>query len=131
MSRVSSRDTLPEMRIRRAAHALGLRYRLYRKDLPGNPDLIFPKHRVALFVHGCFWHRHLGCMKASTPKSRTEFWNAKFDANVARDRRSFDALIVMGWRVEVIWECETRDVDDLRDRLIKIFSLSKKENVKR
>src|ERR1700674_762848 len=86
MSRVPARDTLAEMRLRRAAHALGLRYRLHRRDLPRTPDLVFPQHHVVVFVHGCFWHRHPGCKKASTPKSRTEFWQNKFDRNVERDR---------------------------------------------
>jgi DNA mismatch endonuclease (patch repair protein) len=108
MSRVRGKDTSPEMRVRRAAHALGLRFRLHRKELPGRPDLIFPKHRVALFVHGCFWHRHPGCAKASTPKSRTDFWQAKFDANVARDARVATELEALSWRVATIWECETK-----------------------
>lgn len=94
--------------MRRAAHARGLRFRLHRKDLPGHPDLVFPKYRLALFVHGCFWHRHPGCAKASTPKSRTDFWQAKFDANVARDRRVAAELDELGWRVATIWECETK-----------------------
>lgn len=117
MSRVRGKNTSPEMRVRRAAHALGLRFRLHRKDLPGKPDLVFPKHRVAMFVHGCFWHRHPGCSKASTPKSRTEFWQDKFDANVARDARVQTELEALGWRVVTIWECETKS-GDLSDRLL-------------
>src|SRR3546814_11343437 len=87
MSRVKGKDTTPEMRVRRAAHALGLRFRLHRNDLPGKPDLVFPKHRVAMFVHGCFWHRHPDCPKASMPKSRTDYCGEKFDANIARGAR--------------------------------------------
>lgn len=109
MSRVKGKHTGPEMIVRRAAHALGLRFRLHRKDLPGRPDLVFPRHKVALFVHGCFWHRHPGCRLASTPKSRTEFWQAKFDANVARDAAAEEALRAAGWRVVTVWECETRN----------------------
>lgn len=109
MSQVRGKDTSPEMRVRRGAHALGLRFRLHRKDLPGKPDLVFAKHRVALFVHGCFWHRHSECSKASMPKSRTEFWRAKFDANVARDARVTTELQSAGWRVVTVWECETKD----------------------
>lgn len=108
MSRVRGKDTSPEMRVRRAAHALGLRYRLHKKELPGRPDLVFPKHRVALFVHGCFWHRHKGCPKASMPKSSVEFWQSKFDANVARDARVEAVLEALGWRVATIWECQTK-----------------------
>ena len=123
MSRVRGRDTTPEMRVRRAAHALGLRYRLNRRDLPGRPDMLFPKHRVALFVHGCFWHRHSGCRKASDPKSRQDFWQAKFEANVARDARVSVELRRLRWRVETIWECETKSSEQIDATLRKIFSL--------
>src|SRR5579871_634742 len=109
MSRVHAEDTLAELRVRRSAHALGLRYRLHRRDMPGKPDLVFPKYYIALFVHGCFWHRHEGCKKASTPKSRTEFWQTKFDRNVARDTQVFEELRRLGWQVETIWECELKD----------------------
>lgn len=111
MSRVRGKDTTPEMRVRRAAHKLGLRFRLHREDLPGKPDLVFPKHRVALFVHGCFWHRHEGCPKASTPKSRVSYWKDKFASNVARDVAVRHELEELGWRVRTIWECETRSVE--------------------
>ncbi len=117
MSRVRGKNTTPEMRTRRCAHAMGLRFRLHRKDLPGKPDLVFPKHRLAVFVHGCFWHRHPHCSKASSPKSRTEYWQAKFEANVTRDAQVEKKLEAMGWRVEVVWECETRDQEALRNRL--------------
>ena len=108
------------MRVRRLAHAMGLRFRLHRKDLPGKPDLAFPKHRAVLFVHGCFWHRHPGCPKASTPKSRTEFWNAKFASNVERDRRNEEALRTQGWRVFAIWECEAKSDEKIRGVLSRI-----------
>lgn len=113
MSRIASRHTRPEIAVRRAAHAAGLRFRLHLRDLPGTPDLVFPRHRVALFVHGCFWHRHEGCRLASMPKSRTEFWEAKFAANVARDRRHALALEAAGWRTVTVWECEIRRSDML------------------
>src|SRR4051794_24038421 len=103
MSRVKGKNTNPEIRVRRAAHALGLRFRLHRKDLPGRPDLVFPKHRVALFVHGCFWHRHPGCSKASMPKSRTKYWQEKFHVNVTRDARVEAELTRLGWCVATIW----------------------------
>ena len=122
MSRVRGKDTTPEMRTRRCAHAMGLRFRLHRKDLPGKPDLTFPKHRLAVFVHGCFWHRHPHCSKASSPKSRTEYWQEKFNSNVTRDAQVTRKLEAMGWRVEVVWECETRDKDALRRRIESILS---------
>jgi DNA mismatch endonuclease (patch repair protein) len=123
MSRVKSKNTSPEMRVRRAAHKLGLRFRLHRKSLPGTPDLIFPKHRTALFVHGCFWHRHRDCVKASTPKSETAYWQAKFDANVIRDRMVTAKLHQAGWRAVTIWECETRNDDQLAENLKNIFMI--------
>ena len=117
MARIKSRDTGPELVVRRVAHRMGLRFRLYRKDLPGTPDLTFPRHRLAVFVHGCFWHRHSGCRFAYSPKSRVEFWTKKFKQNVTRDRRNQAALQNLGWRVVVIWECETRNTNIIEDRL--------------
>ena len=109
MAGIKCRDTKPELVVRRIAHRLGLRFRLHRKDLPGRPDLVFPRRRLAVFVHGCFWHRHDGCRYAYTPKSRVGFWTRKFAENVARDRRNEEALRDLGWRVLVIWECTTRN----------------------
>ncbi len=109
MAKIRTRDTVPELAVRRIAHRMSLRFRLQRKDLPGCPDLVFPKHRLAVFVHGCFWHRHEGCRYASTPKSHIAFWTEKFVANVVRDARQAAALRALGWRVLVIWQCETRD----------------------
>jgi DNA mismatch endonuclease (patch repair protein) len=109
------------MRVRRAAHALGLRFRLHRRDLPGRPDLVFPKHRVALFVHGCFWHRHPHCSKSSLPKSRTEYWQAKFNNNVARDARVQKQLRALGWHVVIIWGCMTNDAAQLHNILLETF----------
>jgi DNA mismatch endonuclease, patch repair protein len=107
MSRIGGKNTTPEVRVRKAAHALGLRFRLHQKDLPGTPDLLFPRRRVALFVHGCYWHRHPSCPKASTPASK--FWVDKFASNTARDGRVSRELRKLGWKVAVIWECETKD----------------------
>lgn len=115
MAKIRGKDTGPELLVRRAAHALGLRFRLHRRDLPGTPDLVFPGRRIALFVHGCFWHRHPGCRFAYTPKSRIEFWQTKFDANVARDARKLAELSEAGWTAVTIWECETRDQNRLRE----------------
>ena len=120
MARIRGRDTVPEIVVRRIAHKLGLRFRLHRKDLPGRPDLVFPKHRLAVLVHGCFWHRHGGCRYAYTPKSRIAFWTDKFARNVARDQRNEKALRELGWRVLVIWECETRDKEKIKQRLLEI-----------
>lgn len=117
MARVKGKDTKPELLVRRALHRLGYRFRLHRGDLPGRPDIVLPRYRTAIFVHGCFWHRHPGCSRASTPKTRVEFWQNKFDANVARDRRNVDSLGEAGWQVLTIWECETRRMEDLAARL--------------
>lgn len=106
MARIHGKDTKPELLLRRALHALGVRYRLHVKGLPGKPDLVFARRRVVIFVHGCFWHRHAGCKVASTPKSNTEFWQAKFTRNVERDASTVAALEAQGWRVIIAWECE-------------------------
>jgi DNA mismatch endonuclease (patch repair protein) len=108
MSLIRSMNTSPELALRKALHALGLRYRLHVKDLPGKPDIVFRKHKVAVFVHGCFWHRHEGCKVANMPKSNTQFWEEKFNQNVQRDMATTARLEQLGWRVEVIWECELR-----------------------
>jgi DNA mismatch endonuclease (patch repair protein) len=113
MARIKGSDTGPELRTRKVAHAIGLRFRLNRRDLPGRPDLVFPKHRVALFVHGCFWHQHPGCRRASRPKSRTDYWEPKLRRNVERDALTAPALEKLGWRTVVIWECETAEPDAL------------------
>jgi DNA mismatch endonuclease, patch repair protein len=107
MSRIRSRDTEPELILRKALHRAGYRYRL-RSALPGRPDLVLPRHRAAIFVHGCFWHRHKRCEFAYTPKSRIEFWQRKFDSNVARDLRVQRELRRLGLKVIVVWECEIR-----------------------
>ena len=117
MANIKGGDTTPEHAVRRIAHRMGLRFRLHRKDLPGRPDLIFPRHRLAVFVHGCFWHRHEGCRNAYMPKSRVEFWTEKFTGNVARDKRNEEALRNLGWRTLVIWECETRNAENIGRRL--------------
>ena len=108
MARIRSRDTKPEVRLRKALHRLGFRFRLYGKRLAGKPDIVLPKYRTAIFVNGCFWHRHVGCKVATTPKSNTDFWIEKFDRNVARDAASVERLEAEGWRVIIAWECELR-----------------------
>ena len=107
MSRIRSKDTKPEMLVRRLVHGMGYRYRLHAADLPGRPDLVFRPRRKAIFVHGCFWHRHEGCTRNTIPATRRNFWRRKLDGNVQRDRRHEAALRESGWRVLVIWECET------------------------
>jgi DNA mismatch endonuclease (patch repair protein) len=106
MSRIRGKDTRPEMAVRRIVHAMGYRYRLHSRDLPGTPDLVFRSRRKVIFVHGCFWHRHRGCRYCYTPKSRQSFWQKKFRLNELRDREQIRRLEDAGWRVLVIWECE-------------------------
>ncbi|HFI2199229.1 TPA: very short patch repair endonuclease [Pseudomonas aeruginosa] len=106
MSRIRGKDTQPELALRKVLHRLGLRYRLHGAGLPGKPDLVFPRYRTVVFVHGCFWHRHDGCNIATTPKSNTPFWLEKFEKNVARDARVATQLEALGWRVFIVWECE-------------------------
>jgi DNA mismatch endonuclease, patch repair protein len=118
MANIGSRNTRPELAVRRAAHRLGLRFRLHRRDLPGSPDLVFARRKTALFVHGCYWHRHTGCKYAYTPKSNIEFWLNKLQTNVARDVRVRRELEDGGWNVVVIWECETKDATILADVLM-------------
>lgn len=119
MSRIRSKDTKPEMRVRRIVHGLGYRYRLHASDLPGRPDLVFRPRRSVIFVHGCFWHRHEGCSRNRIPKlpERREFWRHKLNGNARRDRLNQAALRRMGWDVLVIWECETKDIDRLVERI--------------
>jgi len=122
MARVGQKNTKPEMLVRRALHRLGFRFRVHRRDLAGRPDIVLPKYQTAIFVHGCFWHRHVGCRRTTTPKTRETFWRQKFEANVSRDRKAEEALERAGWKVMVLWECEIiagsalpRVVQELRD----------------
>ncbi len=117
MARIPGCDTAPELAVRWVAHRMGQRFRLHRRDLPGRSDLVFPKHRLVVFVHGCFWHSHEGCRKPSTPKSRAVFWIEQLAANVDRDVRQEAALKALGWRVRVIWQCETKDEAAVERRL--------------
>lgn len=106
MARIKSKDTVPERLLRSALHRLNLRFRLHRKDLPGKPDIVFPRYKSVVLVHGCFWHRHEGCSIATTPKSNTKFWTDKFARNVQRDEKVRSDLQALGWRILVAWECE-------------------------
>ena len=122
MSGIKGKNTVPEMLVRSVAHRLGLRFRLHGK-LPGRPDLVFPKHRSVILVHGCFWHRH-DCGLAAIPKTRTDFWMTKFAGNQDRDRRNRALLEDMGWRVLEVWECQTHDPETIRRQLVRFFDLS-------
>lgn len=122
MALIRSRDTKPELRVRKALHAAGLRYRLHVRKLPGSPDLVFPSRHIAIFVHGCFWHQHPGCKAARMPKSRLDFWAPKLKGNLARDKRNRHALRKLGWTVIVIWECQTRAPKKLAKLATKIKS---------
>ncbi|MEZ2329682.1 very short patch repair endonuclease [Mesorhizobium sp. RCC_202] len=118
MRAVRRADTKPEMAVRRALHALGHRFRLQRQDLPGRPDIVLPRYGVAIFVHGCFSHRHEGCPKTTMPKTRKDFWSAKFEANITRDARALHALEERGWQTITVWECQTKHPQILSQRLI-------------
>jgi DNA mismatch endonuclease, patch repair protein len=120
MSRIKGRDTGPELRLRSLLHRAGFRFRLHAKDLPGRPDIVLPKYRTAIFVHGCFWHRHEGCRNATTPSTRPEFWQEKFDGNVERDKRNRAALETAGWTVITVWECDLKADADLIVRQLSI-----------
>jgi DNA mismatch endonuclease (patch repair protein) len=117
MARVRQRHTEPEREVRRILRALRIPFKLHQKSLPGTPDIVVPGRNWAIFVHGCFWHRHRACVKTTTPKTRVAFWTDKFAKNVARDARKARALRKLGWHVMTVWECECRDMDKLKRRL--------------
>ncbi len=126
MRRVQGKNSKPEMAVRRLVHKLGFRFRLHRKDLPGTPDLVFPALAKVILVHGCFWHRHAGCPRTTTPKTRAALWADKFATNVKRDKRAERLLKEAGWDVLVIWECETFDLKSLALRLRTFLPTPKK-----
>lgn len=117
MSRIRSSDTAPEISVRSLLHSLGYRFRLHRTDLPGTPDILLPRYKTAILVHGCFWHRHAGCKYAYIPKSRIDFWNAKFQRNMTHDQKVERQLKDLGWSVLIVWECEIHDKEQLSFRL--------------
>lgn len=120
MRAIRSKDMRPEFKVRSAVHRLGYRFRLHRKGLPGTPDLVFTSRRKVIFVHGCFWHSH-GCKVSHTPKSNAHYWIPKLERNIFRDRRNLEMLGAAGWRALVIWECETKDEDRMRKRIVKFL----------
>ena len=119
MSAIKSKNTKPEITVRKLLHSMGYRFRLHRKDLPGSPDIVLPKYKTVIFVHGCFWHRHKNCKYASTPKTRQEFWEAKFRENINRDKLNQENLSSKGWKIIIVWECEIKDKDFDLNRLFK------------
>jgi DNA mismatch endonuclease (patch repair protein) len=125
MSRVKSRNTKPEILVRSALHNLGYRFRLHRKDLPGSPDVVLPKHRTVIFIHGCFWHQHPGCKKSTLPKQNASFWSTKLARNVEHDKEVRRKLEETGWRVLILWECEVKKLKaDLSLMLASLLSLA-------
>lgn len=111
MLAIKGKNTVPELLVRKALHAAGFRFRLHRRDLPGTPDIVLPKYRTAIFVHGCFWHMHKACPDSAIPKSNTVFWSKKLNDNVARDMLNQKRLSAINWKVYVLWECELQDVE--------------------
>ena len=124
MSRIKGKNTKPERIVRSLLHKMGYRFRLHRKDLPGKPDIVLPKYKTVIFVHGCFWHRHKGCKYAYNPKSRVDFWGRKFKGNVERDHKHKLQLEKNGWKVIVIWECENRNQKKLMSSIQKKLQIS-------
>lgn len=122
MSQIRSVDTKAEILVRKLLHSLGYRFRLHRKDLPGKPDIVLPKYKIVIFIHGCFWHCHKGCSRATIPKSNVEYWINKFSKNTERDIQNTKKLSKAGWKVITVWECELKNLDSLikkLDNLIK------------
>lgn len=122
MSRIKSRDTQPEFAVRRMLHTLGYRFRLHRGDLPGKPDIVLPKHKIVIFVHGCFWHQHAACIDCSKPKTRSNYWAPKLQGNQVRDKKNRARLRRLGWKPIVIWECETKNAKKLESRLTRTLN---------
>ena len=113
MSAIKSKNTKPEITVRKLLHSMGYRFRLHKKDLPGSPDIVLPKYKTVIFVHGCFWHRHQNCKYASNPKTRREFWEKKFKENIERDKKTQEKLKNLGWKTNIVWECEIKKQDKL------------------
>ena len=125
MAAVRGENTAPELRVRRILHSMGYRFRLHRKDLPGRPDIVLPKHRLCILVHGCFWHQHPGCKRATIPETRKEFWGKKFYQTIKRDEHTLIELEKMGWKVCTIWECETKDAESISMIVSEYLKISK------
>ncbi len=117
MSNIGNKDTKPELRIRSLLHQMGYRFRLHRKDLPGKPDIVLPKYKTVIFIHGCYWHRHTCKKGRSTPTSNREFWEEKFSKNIERDKRNLVELKNIGWNIITIWQCELKNMEKIQSRL--------------
>ena len=130
MGRVKGRDTKPEILVRSIVHRMGYRFRIHRRELPGNPDIVLPRHRKVIFVHGCFWHGHRRCPRSERPSSNKSFWNTKLDKNVERDERLRRVLRRMGWKVFVVWECETRAPDKVLRKLGRFLNDERRKEAK-
>ena len=121
MSAIKSKNTKPEITVRKLLHSMGYRFRLHKKDLPGSPDIVLPKYKTVIFVHGCFWHRHQNCKYASNPKTRREFWEKKFKENIERDKKTQEKLKNLGWKTNIVWECEVKNREILILKLEEIL----------
>lgn len=128
MSRIGPKNTAPEMKVRRLLHKLGYRFRLHTKDLPGKPDIVFPARRRVVFVHGCYWHAH-GCAKGRPPRSNQDYWAAKLARNKARDAEKRFELQTLGWRVLEVWQCETKVVETLAEKLVTFLGPATKNSI--
>ena len=123
MSAIKSKNTKPEITVRKLLHSMGYRFRLHKKDLPGSPDIVLPKYKTVIFVHGCFWHRHQNCKYASNPKTRREFWEKKFKENIERDKKTQKKLKNLGLKTKIVWECEIKKQDKLIKKLEDFLNL--------
>ncbi len=121
MSHVGGKDTKPELIVRSILHRMGYRFRLHRRDLPGKPDITLPKYKKVIFIHGCFWHGHEGCPKSKRPDTNKEFWNKKLDKNIARDKINMEKIKELGWDVLVVWTCELKNMDTLKNKIISFL----------
>jgi DNA mismatch endonuclease (patch repair protein) len=122
MSKIKGKDTKPEKVVRSLLHQMGYRFRLHRKDLPGNPDIVLPKHKKVIFVHGCFWHGHDGCPRAKRPSTNKKFWNEKLLKNIERDKKNQSDLPKLGWQLLVVWQCQIKDLDNLIGKINKFIN---------
>ena len=124
MSNIRSHHSKPEKLVRSLLHRLGYRFRLHSRSLPGNPDIVLPKYSAAILVHGCFWHRHPGCRGCTTPKTNLDYWLPKLEGNAERDKRHKKALAELGWKVLIVWECEIRNRERLKRKLLRFLKSS-------
>ena len=127
MSRVSGKNTKPELIVRSLLHSMGYRFRLHRSDLPGKPDITLPKYKKVIFVHGCFWHGHKDCQRSKRPITNKKFWHEKLDRNIERDKANIRNIKELGWDVLVVWTCEVKDINHLKNKLISFLESKEKQ----